>query len=153
MMTDHVMPGMTEVELAAASREVRPSLPILLATGMPNCPTAPSSICRGLQNPITRTSCATGSINRWGDAATTTATSRFRTYESDREKVIRAAVEANTTDVPRLGGDGRAAGNKALRTRIWRCISAREACDLMDFQGKECYIRREDKLWPHALKP
>ena len=33
MVTDHVMPGMTGVELAAASREVRPSLPILLATG------------------------------------------------------------------------------------------------------------------------
>ena len=37
MMTDHVMPGMTGVELAAASRQVRPSLPILLATGWPNC--------------------------------------------------------------------------------------------------------------------
>jgi PAS domain S-box-containing protein len=33
MVTDHVMPGMTGVELAAKSREVRPSLPILLATG------------------------------------------------------------------------------------------------------------------------
>jgi len=33
MMTDHVMPGMTGIELAAATRAVRPSLPILLATG------------------------------------------------------------------------------------------------------------------------
>ena len=33
MVTDHVMPGMTGVELAAKSREVRPTLPILLATG------------------------------------------------------------------------------------------------------------------------
>jgi PAS domain S-box-containing protein len=33
MLTDHVMPGMTGVELAAASRQLRPSLPILLATG------------------------------------------------------------------------------------------------------------------------
>jgi PAS domain S-box-containing protein len=33
MVTDHVMPGMTGIELAAKSREVRPSLPILLATG------------------------------------------------------------------------------------------------------------------------
>ena len=38
MMTDHVMPGMTGVELAAATREVRPSLPILLATGYAELP-------------------------------------------------------------------------------------------------------------------
>jgi hypothetical protein len=35
--------------------------------------------------------------------------------------------------------------NKALETKIWRCISIRKARDLMDFQGKECYISREDK--------
>ncbi|MFL6791568.1 MAG: ATP-binding protein [Bradyrhizobium sp.] len=38
MMTDHVMPGMTGIELAAASREVRPSLPVLLATGYADLP-------------------------------------------------------------------------------------------------------------------
>jgi PAS domain S-box-containing protein len=38
MMTDHAMPGMTGIELAAASREVRPSLPILLATGYAELP-------------------------------------------------------------------------------------------------------------------
>jgi signal transduction histidine kinase/DNA-binding response OmpR family regulator len=38
MMTDHVMPGMTGLELAAATREVRPSLPILLATGYAELP-------------------------------------------------------------------------------------------------------------------
>lgn len=38
MMTDHVMPGMTGIELAAASREVRPLLPILLATGYADLP-------------------------------------------------------------------------------------------------------------------
>jgi PAS domain S-box-containing protein len=38
MMTDHVMPGMSGIELAAASREVRPSLPILLATGYAELP-------------------------------------------------------------------------------------------------------------------
>jgi PAS domain S-box-containing protein len=38
MMTDHVMPGMTGIELAAHSREVRPSLPILLATGYADLP-------------------------------------------------------------------------------------------------------------------
>src|SRR5260370_16173412 len=34
---------------------------------MQNFPGGPSSICRGLQNPIIRTSCATGSINCSGD--------------------------------------------------------------------------------------
>ncbi len=38
MMTDHMMPGMTGIELAARSREVRPSLPILLATGYADLP-------------------------------------------------------------------------------------------------------------------
>jgi nitrogen-specific signal transduction histidine kinase len=38
MMTDHVMPGMTGIELAAASRAVRPTLPILLATGYAELP-------------------------------------------------------------------------------------------------------------------
>jgi PAS domain S-box-containing protein len=38
MVTDHVMPGMTGIELAAKSREVRPSLPILLATGYADLP-------------------------------------------------------------------------------------------------------------------
>jgi PAS domain S-box-containing protein len=38
MMTDHVMPGMTGIELAAASRVVRPQLPILLATGYAELP-------------------------------------------------------------------------------------------------------------------
>jgi PAS domain S-box-containing protein len=38
MMTDHVMPGMTGIELAAASRRVRPTLPILLATGYADLP-------------------------------------------------------------------------------------------------------------------
>jgi signal transduction histidine kinase/CheY-like chemotaxis protein len=38
MMTDHAMPGMTGIELAAASRQVRPSLPVLLATGYAELP-------------------------------------------------------------------------------------------------------------------
>jgi signal transduction histidine kinase/CheY-like chemotaxis protein len=38
MMTDHVMPGMTGIELAAASRALRPMLPILLATGYADLP-------------------------------------------------------------------------------------------------------------------
>ena len=38
MVTDHVMPGMTGIELAAKTREVRPALPILLATGYAELP-------------------------------------------------------------------------------------------------------------------
>ena len=38
MLTDHAMPGMTGVELAMASREVRPQLPVLLATGYAELP-------------------------------------------------------------------------------------------------------------------
>ncbi|AWM03622.2 PAS domain-containing hybrid sensor histidine kinase/response regulator [Bradyrhizobium amphicarpaeae] len=38
MVTDHVMPGMTGLELAAASRQLRPTLPILLATGYAELP-------------------------------------------------------------------------------------------------------------------
>ena len=38
MVTDHMMPGMTGLELAAASRKVRPALPVLLATGYAELP-------------------------------------------------------------------------------------------------------------------
>jgi PAS domain S-box-containing protein len=38
MMTDHMMPGMTGLELVAASRDVRPKLPVLLATGYAELP-------------------------------------------------------------------------------------------------------------------
>jgi CheY-like chemotaxis protein/two-component sensor histidine kinase len=38
MMTDHVMPGMTGIELATATRVLRPALPILLATGYADLP-------------------------------------------------------------------------------------------------------------------
>jgi CheY-like chemotaxis protein len=38
MMTDHIMPGMTGLELVAASRDVRPTLPVLLATGYAELP-------------------------------------------------------------------------------------------------------------------
>ncbi len=38
MLTDHVMPGMTGIELAAASRQMRPQLPVLLATGYAELP-------------------------------------------------------------------------------------------------------------------
>jgi CheY-like chemotaxis protein len=33
LVTDHSMPGMTGIELARATREIRPDIPILLVTG------------------------------------------------------------------------------------------------------------------------
>ncbi|KJC58056.1 chemotaxis protein CheY [Bradyrhizobium sp. LTSPM299] len=38
MMTDHMMPGMSGIELVAASLRVRPQLPVLLATGYAELP-------------------------------------------------------------------------------------------------------------------
>jgi PAS domain S-box-containing protein len=38
LVTDHVMPGMTGVELAKAARMLRPELPVLLATGYADLP-------------------------------------------------------------------------------------------------------------------
>lgn len=38
MMTDHAMPGMTGMALVVASRKLRPSLPVLLATGYAELP-------------------------------------------------------------------------------------------------------------------
>ena len=51
MMTDHVMPGMTGIELAAASRKVRPSLPVLLATGYADLPEGVSTDVPRLTKP------------------------------------------------------------------------------------------------------
>lgn len=39
LVTDYAMPGMNGVELAAKARELRPGLPILLATGYADLPT------------------------------------------------------------------------------------------------------------------
>src|SRR3979490_1521716 len=51
MVTDHVMPGMTGIELAAKSREVRPQLPILLATGYAELPEGAQLDLPRLTNP------------------------------------------------------------------------------------------------------
>ena len=51
MMTDHLMPGMTGIELAAASREVRPQLPVLLATGYADLPEGASTDVPRLAKP------------------------------------------------------------------------------------------------------
>ena len=40
MITDYAMPGMTGIQLAEAARKLRPGLPILLATGYADLPTA-----------------------------------------------------------------------------------------------------------------
>jgi CheY-like chemotaxis protein len=38
MMTDHAMPGMTGVELARTTHDLRPKMPILLVTGYADLP-------------------------------------------------------------------------------------------------------------------
>lgn len=43
IITDHAMPGMTGVELAAKARALRPGIPILLATGYAELPEGLSS--------------------------------------------------------------------------------------------------------------
>ena len=45
LITDHAMPGMTGVELAAKARELRPNLPILLATGYADFPAGSDLPC------------------------------------------------------------------------------------------------------------
>ena len=51
MMTDQAMPGMTGVELAEIVRRKRPDLPILLATGYADLPTAQKSNLPRLSKP------------------------------------------------------------------------------------------------------
>ena len=41
LVTDYSMPGMNGVQLAAAARQIRPELPVLLATGYAEVPTGP----------------------------------------------------------------------------------------------------------------
>jgi len=52
MITDHAMPGMTGAELAQRAAELRPNLPILLATGYAENPGEESKLPR-LQKPFT----------------------------------------------------------------------------------------------------
>lgn len=40
LITDYAMPGMTGVELAATARQLRPGLPVLLATGYADLPSS-----------------------------------------------------------------------------------------------------------------
>jgi CheY-like chemotaxis protein len=40
LMTDHVMPGMTGLDLAREARRLFPKLPIIIATGYPDLPEA-----------------------------------------------------------------------------------------------------------------
>jgi len=51
MMTDQAMPGMTGVELAEIVRRKRPNMPVLLATGYADLPTAQKSNLRRLSKP------------------------------------------------------------------------------------------------------
>ena len=51
MMTDQAMPGMTGVELAEIARRTRPNMPVLLATGYTDLPTAHKSNLPRLSKP------------------------------------------------------------------------------------------------------
>lgn len=52
LVTDHSMPGMTGVELAAAARALRPNLPVLLATGYSELPDGVASDLPRLEKPF-----------------------------------------------------------------------------------------------------
>ena len=52
LMTDHAMPGMTGLELAAKSATLRPTLPILLATGYAELPDAAAQALPRLAKPF-----------------------------------------------------------------------------------------------------
>ena len=47
LVTDYSMPRMNGAQLAAAARQVRPELPVLLATGYAELPAGSAPACRG----------------------------------------------------------------------------------------------------------
>lgn len=59
MITDYAMPGMTGVELAEKARELRPGLPIVLATGYADLPSGTSSDLPRLSKPFQQADLAT----------------------------------------------------------------------------------------------
>jgi CheY-like chemotaxis protein len=52
IVTDYAMPGMTGLELAGAARDIRPDLPVLLATGYAELPTGSSTDLPRLAKPF-----------------------------------------------------------------------------------------------------
>lgn len=52
VITDYAMPGMTGVELADAARQLRPNLPILLATGYADLPSGTKTDLPRLAKPF-----------------------------------------------------------------------------------------------------
>ncbi|KFC64432.1 PAS/PAC sensor hybrid histidine kinase [Devosia sp. LC5] len=59
LITDYAMPGMTGVELAGKARQLRPGLPILLATGYADLPSGTSTDLPRLAKPYQQTDLAT----------------------------------------------------------------------------------------------
>ncbi len=59
LITDHAMPGMTGTELATRVRDLRPGLPILLATGYADLTEAEASVLPRLNKPYTQNELAT----------------------------------------------------------------------------------------------
>ena len=58
MITDYAMPGMNGVDLAAAARELRPGLPIVLATGYSELPSGMVTDLPRLSKPYQQTDLA-----------------------------------------------------------------------------------------------
>lgn len=59
IVTDYAMPGMTGVELAGAARELRPDLPVLLATGYAELPSGATTDLPRLAKPFRQDQLAT----------------------------------------------------------------------------------------------
>jgi CheY-like chemotaxis protein len=51
LLTDQAMPGMTGLQLAVATKKLRPKLPIILATGFAELPKEAPGILRRLAKP------------------------------------------------------------------------------------------------------
>ena len=59
LITDYAMPGMTGVELAEKARELRPDLPVLLATGYADLPSGTTTDLPRLAKPYHQADLAT----------------------------------------------------------------------------------------------
>ena len=74
LMTDYAMPGMTGVELATRARTLRPTLPILLATGYADLPDGTSTDLPRLAKPYRQADLAMQISRLLGSHATAPAT-------------------------------------------------------------------------------
>ena len=82
MITDYAMPGMTGLQLAEAARQLRPDLPILLATGYADLPERASFELPRLSKPYSRSSSPSRSRRCSADHRSTGITRRTRSSRS-----------------------------------------------------------------------